>query len=262
MPELPEVEDAARRLRQAVLGRTIDRVEVFHPSLARALGATALKRLRDRRISSIDRRAKMQLVTLDDGQVIEVHFRMTGDWIIGAATDGAVAYERLRISCTDGTRVSLSDSRALSVVRVHAPGQLQLPTLGPEPLEEAFSIDAFANALATRRGPIKPTLLDQSVVAGIGNIYAAEALWHAKIHPSRRAASMSRARVGALRDAVRDVLNAAIGARYYGRDATADANDRWHVYDREGQPCTRCASTIRRITQAGRSTYYCGGCQR
>jgi formamidopyrimidine-DNA glycosylase len=244
------------------LGRTIGQVRVFHPSLARTLSASVLKRLRGQRIVEVTRRAKMQLLTLDDGQVIEVHFRMTGDWVIGRESDAAPAYERLRITGTDGTRVALTDSRALAVVRVHTPGQLRLPRLGPEPLEAAFTAEVFADALAKRRGPIKPVLLDQSVVAGIGNIYAAEALWHARIHPSRRASSLSQPRVTALRDAVRDVLNAAIGDRYYARDTTADANDRWHVYDREGQPCTRCASTIRRIAQAGRSTYYCGGCQR
>ncbi|MBL0169232.1 MAG: bifunctional DNA-formamidopyrimidine glycosylase/DNA-(apurinic or apyrimidinic site) lyase [Gemmatimonadaceae bacterium] len=264
MPELPEVEDAARRLRQAAQGRTITSVVALHPSLARSLTPTACRSLRGRRIEEVNRRAKMQLVTLDDGQVLEVHFRMTGDWVFGHEGDPAPAHERVRIACSDGTRISLTDGRALAVLRLHAPGKLRLPELGPEPLEETFSVEVFAAALATRSAPIKPVLLDQKVVAGIGNIYAAEALWVARIHPTRAAASLSRPRVEALRDAIREVLHAATPERYHARDEVErdDARSEWRVYDREGKSCMRCARMIRRITQSGRSTYYCGGCQR
>ena len=263
MPELPEVEDAAQRFRQATLGRTIASVEALHSSLARSLTLAACQSLAGRRITAVTRRGKLQLVSLDDGQVLEVHFRMTGDWHFGRDGDDAPRSERLRLTCTDGTRVSLTDSRALALLRLHAPGRLQLPAMGPEPLDELFTIDTFAASLATRRRPIKPALLDQKVVAGIGNIYAAEALWVARVHPTRVASSLSRQRVHALRDAIREVLNSATVGRYYPREADARVDDHlWHVYGREGESCARCARTIRRITQAGRSTYYCGGCQR
>ncbi len=263
MPELPEVEAAAQRLRQWVLGRTIASAESLHPSLARSLTATACRSLGGRRITEINRRAKMQLVWLDDGQVLEIHFRMTGDWAFGHHGDAPPAHERARIRFTDGTRISLIDSRALSVLRLHAVGQLHLPDLGPEPLSEDFTVDAFHAALAKRRGPIKPVLLNQRVVAGLGNIYAAEALWDSRVHPTRSAASLSHKRVQALRDAIRVVLNTATAARYYTRDAAAGADEyEWRVYGREGHACSRCAGTIKRIIQAGRSTYYCGGCQR
>ncbi len=263
MPELPEVEAAAGLLRQAALGRTIGAVEPLHPALARSLPPAACQGLVGRTIAAVDRRAKIQLVTFDDGQVLEVHFRMTGDWAFGVETDPVPATERLRIRCADGTRVSLIDARALAVLRLHPPGQLHLPPLGPEPLTEAFTVEAFREALATRRGPIKPVLLDQRVVAGVGNIYAAEALWLARIHPARVAAALSRPRLLALRDAIREVLATAPAGRYYAQGETRAADDdHWRVYGRDGEPCARCARMIRRITQAGRSTYYCTNCQR
>ncbi|MEQ1691259.1 MAG: bifunctional DNA-formamidopyrimidine glycosylase/DNA-(apurinic or apyrimidinic site) lyase [Gemmatimonas sp.] len=263
MPELPEVEHAARQLRQAAVGRTIARVQALHPSLARSLTPAACRRLVGRQITEVTRRAKMQLVTLDDGHVLEVHFRMTGDWAFGRDGDPPPPQERARFTLTDGTRISLTDARALGVLRLHPPGALQLPVLGPEPLDDGFTVDALREALASRRAPIKPTMLDQRVVAGLGNIYAVEALWVARVHPTRVAASLSRARVAALRDAIREVLNAATVGRYYARDGADRADESaWRVYGREGEACSRCARPIRRITQSGRSTYYCGACQR
>lgn len=262
MPELPEVEFAAARLREAATGRRIATAAALHPSLQRSLPLADCDRLAGRRIAAVTRRAKIQLVTLDDGQVLEVHFRMTGDWEFGLADGPPPSYERFRLTFTDGTCVSLVDSRAFAVVRLHAAGALRLPALGPEPLDEAFTVDVFAAALATRKGPIKPVLLDQKVVAGLGNIYAAEALWVAKIHPTRAAASLSRVRIARLHEAIRLVLTAAPTGRYYARDAAARAEpESWRVYGREGEPCTRCDRIIRRITQAGRSTYYCN-CQK
>ncbi len=263
MPELPEVEDAARRLRQAALGRTIERADTFHPSLARSLTPSAQRRLAGRRIVGVERRAKIQLITLDDGALIEVHFRMTGDWAFGTTADTPPPYERVRFVCTDGTCISLTDVRAFAVVRVHAPGTFVLPMLGPEPLDDTFTADVLYAALRRTRGPIKTVLLDQRVLAGLGNIYAAEALWRARIHPARVASSIARARVATLRDAIRDALQAAPAGRYYDAgEEPRDGADDWQVYDREGLPCMRCATPVRRIVQAGRSTYYCGKCQR
>ncbi len=263
MPELPEVELAARRLREAALGRTIARAHALHPALQRSLTASAAKRLAQRTIVDVTRRAKIQLITLDDGQVIEVHFRMTGDWEFTRDSDDAPRFERARIALTDGTRISLTDSRAFAVMRVHARGALRLPPLGPEPLSDDFTVEQFFAALATRRGPIKPALLDQKLVAGVGNIYAAEALWVAKIHPTRVASSLSRARVKVLRDAIQLVLREAPTGRYFAvDDAGRTREDAWRVYGKEDQACPRCGKTIRRLEQAGRSTFYCGGCQR
>lgn len=263
MPELPEVELAASRLREASLGRTIARAEALHPALKRTLTAAACKRLAGRRIEHITRRAKIQIITLDDGHVIEVHFRMTGDWEFTHAHEERPRFERVRLTFTDNTCASLTDSRAFAVFRVHAPGAFVLPTLGPEPLGDDFTVDAFAQALAKRRGPIKPALLDQTLVAGVGNIYAAEALWVARIHPTRVASSLSRARVTALHDAIQEVLRTAPTGRYYANERELQTRDEaWRVYGKEGAVCPRCGARIRRIAQAGRSTFYCGGCQR
>jgi formamidopyrimidine-DNA glycosylase len=261
MPELPEVEHAAARLRSAVLGRTISSATALHPAVARSLTKTASRRLEGRRVAAVERRAKIQLVTLDDAQVLEVHFRMTGDWDIGSVHDDAPRNERARFEFTDGTRVSLVDGRALSVLRVHAPNAFQLPALGPEPLSEEFSARVLRDALASRRGPIKPVLLDQKIVSGIGNIYAAEALWEARIHPESVANKLSLARLTRLVDAIRVVLLRAQGERYYA-PAPADAAYEFNVYAREGDRCMRDDGVIRRIVQAGRSTYFCAACQR
>lgn len=264
MPELPEVEDAARRLRTALVGRTIANVDVLHASQRRALPDAQRARLAGERVVSVTRRAKLQLVELASGGTIEVHFRMNGDWDLGRASDAPPAHERVRFTLDDGSRVSLVDSRALCVVKFHEPGALALPTLGPEPLDPSFDADALLASLARRRGPIKPTLLDQRVVAGLGNIYAAEALWEARIDPRAPADRISRARVARLVDAIRTVLQRAPAGRYYETDTgRSNAEDEaWRVYGREGEPCRRCDSSIRRITQAGRSTFYCGRCQR
>lgn len=271
MPELPEVERAARLLRTVLVGRTIASVVTRHPSAARSLPATVADTLTGCVVARVERRAKYQLLHLDDGRVIEVHFKMTGDWAIGPAALPAPALERVRLLTTDGTRVSLVDGRAFAVMRVHAPNASFLPPLGPEPLDAIWSGELLRAALRNKRGPIKPALLDQRVVAGLGNIYAAEALWEAAIHPSARANRLSLTRVRRLADAARLVLERAPTARYYGRRTVDDGytyaigdggDEPWCVYDREGHACRRCDGRIRRVEQAGRSTYYCGRCQR
>ena len=271
VPELPEVERATQLLRHAIAGQMIVSVRTLHPSAARALSASTCMSLTGARVERVERRAKYQLLHLNDGRIIEVHFKMTGDWAIGPATLPPPALERVRFEFANGTRVSLVDGRAFAVVRVHAAGVSFLPTLGPEPLDPTWTGDQLRAALANKRGPIKPALLDQRVVAGLGNIYAAEALWEAAIHPLARASRLSALRTGRLAAAARAVLERAPAARYYGQRSIDDGHayaigdggdEGWNVYDREGAPCVRCGAPVRRIAQAGRSTYYCGRCQR
>jgi formamidopyrimidine-DNA glycosylase len=261
MPELPEVEHAAGRLREAVLGHTIARAAALHPSQLRRFPAADQQAVVGQRIERIERRAKVQLLTLSNGAVLEVHFRMTGDWEFTPVADEAPRLERVRFETVEGTRVSLVDGRAFCVVTLHQPGAFVPIVAGPEPLTDDFTADGFLASLAKRRGPIKPTLLDQKLVAGVGNIYASEACWEAKIHPASPAHTLSRARVTRLRDAIRHVLLTAPTGRYYARD---DVNEReiWRVYGKDGDPCRRCGSRIVRTVQAGRSTFYCGRCQR
>ena len=267
MPELPEVENAAEKLRDALLGNEISDVKVLHAAQKRSLPAPATRALIGLTAVSVTRRAKLQLVEFDSGHVLEIHFRMNGDWNIGTDRDDPPQHERVRFTLNNGTRVSLVDSRALSVVKLYNPGEFEMPDFGPEPLDDNWTTALFAEALSTRRGPIKPVLLDQKVVSGLGNIYSAEALWESRIDPRTPANSISRARVERLRNAIAAVLKRAPAARYYYKEGTGDGSgdesDRsWRVYDREGLPCPRCGKKIKRITQAGRSTYWCSGCQR
>lgn len=263
MPELPEVEAAAQRLRNVLVGRSIGQVTVWHPAVRRTLPAAAQRALTGVRVERIERRGKIQLLHLEDGAVLEVHFRMTGDWDIGRADDPSPAHERARFLTHDGVRISFVDSRALGVIRRHAPGHFRPPSLGPEPLTDAFTVDVFADALRRRTAPIKQVLLDQQVVAGVGNIYASEALWVARLHPETPARDLTRARLTALRDAIRAVLAAAPSARYYGAaDATTDVEPVWQVYDREGESCGRCGRAIVRSVHGARSSYHCPRCQR
>jgi formamidopyrimidine-DNA glycosylase len=273
MPELPEVEFATRNLRAAIAGRTIARVRVLHPALRRSLPPAAQRRMAGRTVHEVTRRAKLQLLTLDDGATVEVHFRMTGDWAFGTTDDPMESLERARIELTDGTRVSLIDGRAFAVIRFHAPGAFKLPPLGLEPLDAEFTGTTLRAALAPRRITIKQALLDQKVVAGLGNIYAAEALWEAKIAPTRVANRLTARETEGLAQAIRTVLERAPAGRYYFDGSASDDPDddpdgedggehAWRVYDREGDPCRRCGGKIRRITQGGRSTFFCPRCQR
>jgi formamidopyrimidine-DNA glycosylase len=256
MPELPEVESAVRRLRRAIVGKRIARVDVRHRSLLRRLTPAQRRSLRGAEVRAVDRRGKHQLVSLADGRVLHAHFRMTGDWTIGKSADPMPRFARAAIEFHDGTRVVLDDPRALSTLDLHAAGASPALDLGPEPTDRALTAKSLASALSKRRGPIKPVLLDQRVIAGIGNIYAAEALWHGRISPAARASSLSTRQLRALLSAIRLVIRRATGARY-----TDDSTVRLAVYDREGKPCRRCRTPIERIVQAGRSTYYCPECQ-
>lgn len=260
MPELPEVERAMRRLRAAVEGKTISSARMLHPSLARQLPDTRAQLLRDRRIVRVERRGKHQLMHLDDGSTLHAHFRMNGDWLISRTDQKPHRFTRAIIDLSDGTRIELNDSRALSAMSVHSAGEDPLPRLGMEANDRALDADHLRQALSTRKGPVKPALMDQKVLAGLGNIYAAEALWRARISPRARASSLSKSRLTRLVDGIRDVLSGR--RRPPGRYTDKRFRHRFAVYDREGQPCVVCGTAIRRIIQAGRSTYFCPKCQK
>jgi formamidopyrimidine-DNA glycosylase len=257
MPELPEVESAIRRLRDAISGKTITRVDVLHPALKRRLSPARARTLRDAVVSSVERRGKHQLIHLADGRVLHAHFRMNGDWEMGDASQPLPRFARASITFSDGSRVVLDDSRALSTLDVHPAGTPLDLGLGPEPSDESLTTAYLRGVFARRRSPIKPVLLDQSIIAGLGNIYAAESLWRAKIDPSTPASALTTKQIASLLAAIRKVIDRATGARY-----TDDSTTRLDVYDREGKPCRRCRTSVERIAQAGRSTYFCPGCQR
>jgi len=245
VPELPEVDAAAGVLRAVANGKIVASIQRLHRVHRRLLPPAAVRRLIGAQITGIERRGKHQLIRLGDGSTLHVHFRMTGDWEPGLTRDPLPAYARVVINFTDGSRVVLTDPRALSTLTWHAPGVDPLPGLGLDATDPAFTAEVLGRALSKRRIAIKPALLDQRVVAGLGNIYATEALWLARIDPRCPAASLDRRELSRLVKAIRRVLA---------------KGEPWSVYDREGKRCPRCGATIKRITQAGRSTYWCSEC--
>ena len=257
MPELPEVEHAVRLLRRAVRGRTIVSAELLHPSLRRRMTTALVGSLAGARIAEVERRGKHQLLQLADGRVLHAHFRMTGDWTVQPVAAALPRFARATFTLDDDRRLILEDSRALATLDLHPAGSPPVLGLGVEPMDDALTPEHLRAQLARRRGPIKAVLLDQRVIAGLGNIYVAEALWRARISPRARASSLSRPRLATLIAAIRAVIARATGSRY-----TEIGAARLNVYDREGSACRRCGTPIRRIVQAGRSTYFCPQCQR
>ncbi len=235
-------------------------MRAIHPSLRKKLPPASARAVKGRRIERIERRGKHQLLQLDSGDTLVVHFRMNGDWEIGANTDELDRFARAVIELADGTRISLVDPRALSSITLDKKGTSSLPKLGREASDRALDADYLAEALKRKKLAIKPAIMDQSVLAGLGNIYAAEALWEAGIDPRIPAASVTSESLGKLVDAIRRVLSPR--NRRPGRYAEERGTERFAVYDREGQACRRCGGVIERIVQAGRSTYFCATCQR
>src|ERR1700682_2924044 len=259
MPELPEVERAARALSRAALGKTIASVKAIHPALKRKLPPARSRAVKGKRIDRIERRGKHQLLHLDNGSTLVVHFRMNGDWEIGTTEQGLDRFARAVIDLTDGTRISLVDRRALSSITLDRRGASSLPKLGREASDPALDADYLVEVLKRKKIPIKPALMDQSIVAGLGNIYVAEALWEAELDPRTPAAKMVRRNLEKLVTAIRLVLSPR--KRRPGRYTATRGISRFAVYDREGEICRRCGGTIERIVQAGRSTYFCPSCQ-
>lgn len=250
MPELPEVESAVRALRAAVEGRVVVRARVFHPSLRARVAPARLRTLVGARVERVERRGKHQLLHFADGRALHAHFRMTGDWHVDRADAAPPRYGRAVVELDDGGRVWLVDPRALSTLDIRNDVAMLDLGLGPDALDPTLRARDLAPGLARRRGAIKPALLDQALIAGVGNIYAAEALWLARIDPRGGAATLSGGLVTKLLGAIRSVMRRALRGTM-----------RFAVYDRAGLPCRRCRTTIERIVQAGRSTYFCPGCQ-
>ncbi|AWK87884.1 bifunctional DNA-formamidopyrimidine glycosylase/DNA-(apurinic or apyrimidinic site) lyase [Azospirillum thermophilum] len=280
MPELPEVETVCRGLAPHLEGRLLVRVEQRRPNLRTPFPADFVARLTGRRVESVRRRAKYILIRLDDGCVLLAHLGMSGRMIITPQRPESYGTHDHVVFETDaGTVVTFNDARRFGLMDLTTAETLadhpMLRALGPEPLGNEFSGPVLAERLAGKMTPIKAALLDQSVVAGLGNIYVSEALFQAGIDPTRLAATVTGEEADRLAAAIRDVLARAIAAggsslRDY-RQASGELGYFQHqfsVYDREGQPCPGCdcdvarTGGIRRIVQAGRSTFYCASRQR
>ena len=270
MPELPEVERARRVLERAAVGKRLTSLRALHPSAARALPACDADSVAGATLVRVERRGKHQLLRLDDGRTLHAHFRMNGDWEVGRADEAAPAHARYLLDFADGTRVALVDSRALASIRLHAAGHDPLPAMGPEATAPEFDGASLHAALAGRRCAIKVALLDQRVVAGLGNIYVCEALWRAGIDPRKPGGKVTRPQLERLVPAIRAVLEQAIadGGSTLRDFAQPDGElgyfaSRFDVYGREGTGCRHeDGGKIRRIVQGGRSTWFCPKCQR
>ena len=259
MPELPEVERARQLLERAAAGKRLTSVRALHPSAVRALPSCDAESVAGATLERVERRGKHQLLKLDDGRTLHAHFRMNGDWVVGRAGEAVPAHARYLLDFTDGTRVALVDSRALASIKLYPADRDPLPAMGPEATSVDFDAESLRAALAGRRCAVKVALLDQRVVAGLGNIYAAEALWYARVDPRAVASTVSKARCARIADGARQAIAEATADP--GRYQDGDAMGRLNVYGREGEPCRRCGKKIRRIVQAGRSTYFCAKCQ-
>ncbi|HEV3089093.1 MAG TPA: bifunctional DNA-formamidopyrimidine glycosylase/DNA-(apurinic or apyrimidinic site) lyase [Candidatus Elarobacter sp.] len=271
MPELPEVETIARGLSNAVAGKTVAAVTVTMRKIAVApAGESFEQALAGETIAAVGRRGKYVVFELASGRRLAVHLRMTGRLIVQSAEySEPYPYTHVLLSFTDGTRLCFADVRQFGRMRLLAAGDPWDADGGIEPLSEGFTSEAFVSMLDGRRTPIKAFLLDQSRIAGIGNIYACEALWEAGIRPSRPSQKISKPARRRLHGAVRNVLQRAIEARGTSVDDYVDAEglkggfqNQLAVYGRLGEPCPRCGKPIVRTVIGQRGTWWCRGCQK
>jgi formamidopyrimidine-DNA glycosylase len=275
MPELPEVEHVVRALRRSVLGQRILAAEIKLPRLLITPSPASFKRkLRGARIDAINRRGKYILIELDNEQVLLVHLRMTGKFLCVGPEQLLPPYPHVILYLDEDRRLVFCDMRQFGRMRLLPTRKLaalpQMEALAPEPFTDDFSLDYFVRTLSKSRRSLKQLLLDQTRILGLGNIYASEALFQARISPLKAADRLSKARALRLHQAIRDILQEAIDAGSTLRIDLSDGNGSyfgtterfWRVYERAGEPCVNCGARIRRMVQGGRSTYYCPKCQR
>ena len=272
MPELPEVETIRRDLEPLMVGRMITHVRI-HPGAER-LAVTHAPRaieqaLTGRRIEALGRQGKYILALLDNGKTWVLHMRMTGSLVHTTPAAEAHRFERARFDLDDGTSVRLNDMRKFATWHLVEDEREALSRNGPDAISDEFTPQLLKAACAKRSVAIKQVLLDQHVVAGIGNIYADESCWIARIDPRTPANELTPRRVTALHYAVLETLHESLGDR---GSSFSDYRDglgsegmhhiRVHVFRRDGQPCARCGTTIEKIRLGGRGTHFCPGCQR
>ncbi|GGO99317.1 bifunctional DNA-formamidopyrimidine glycosylase/DNA-(apurinic or apyrimidinic site) lyase [Stakelama pacifica] len=270
MPELPEVETTVRGLAPVLEGQRLARVIARRPDLRRPIPVDLVQRMTGARVIGLGRRAKYGLIDTDRGDTMIFHLGMSGRWRVDPGE--LLTHDHLVIETEAGRSVALNDPRRFGSLDLVATGAVdQWPpfaAMGPEPLGEAFTADHLAAAFAGRAAPVKARLLDQRVVAGLGNIYVCEALHMAGIAPGRAAGRIGKARLDRLVEAIREVLAAAILAggstlRDYARPdgELGYFSKQWRVYGREGEACL-CGATVQRRVDSGRSTFFCAKCQR
>lgn len=268
MPELPEVETTVRDLRPNVIGRTFKAVEVSVPRMVKAPSPDEFARLLPgRRITSVERKGKFILLDLDHGTLV-AHLMMGGALMWRAAAEEPAQYTRMRFTFTDGSEMWLVNPRTLGGAwLVEDPADI-IGHLGPDALDVAFTPEYFAERLAGRTAPIKPLLLDQGLVAGVGNIYCDEALWLARIRPEREAGTLTADEVRRLHSTILEALEKGIRLRGTSFDDyvnpggdKGEHQDQTNVFRREGKPCPNCGTPIQKKIFRGRGTHFCPVCQ-
>jgi len=294
MPELPEVEHVVRALRRVIVGRTIIASEIKLPKLIGPTSRSAFTRkIRNVTITGVSRRGKFILIECQkparkqparqrgrrsasskpaNDLILAVHLRMTGKFLYLDPDAELPKHSHAIFYLDNDRRLVFRDQRQFGVMRLTAASQILktkgIVELAPEPFSDEFNLDYLRNVLKKSRRSLKTLLLDQTKVLGLGNIYAAEALFRAGISPFAVAASLSRNRTARLHTAIQDVLGFAVDhirgsiKLEEGFSYGAAFENFWQVYDREGEPCVKCGANIRRVTHGGRSTYWCPKCQR
>jgi formamidopyrimidine-DNA glycosylase len=281
VPELPEVETVARDLRPRILGATILGARTMWARTLRTHTPEAFaEAVAGRRVEGVGRRAKQVVVELSGDAALTIHLKMTGQLFVVPAETPADPYVRLVLELADGREIRFRDIRKFGRIGLYGRdavtgelvaevgGAAVFASLGPEPLDPAFSLRDFRRRLRRRSGRLKPLLLDQSFVAGVGNIYADEALWAARLHPLRTAGTLRPLDERHLYDSLRRILAEAIERRgssiddYTAPDGDGSMQERLQVYQHTGEPCPRCGRPIKRIVIGARSTHFCSWCQR
>jgi formamidopyrimidine-DNA glycosylase len=285
MPELPEVETVARDLRPLIVGATITGIRSSWARTLRTHDADAFAAgVAGRRVEAVGRRGKLLVVELSGERTLTIHLKMTGQLFVVPREAAPDPYVRLVLELADGREIRFRDIRKFGKVGLYdnghgidgagegsglgKGGDAPFAALGPEPLADGFTVGAFRRRLRGRSGRLKPLLMDQSFVAGIGNIYADEALWAARLHPLRSASGLRPADERRLYAAIRAILAEAVQRRgssvddYTAPEGDGTMQERLLVYQRAGQPCQRCSRTVRRMVVAGRATHFCSWCQR
>lgn len=282
MPELPEVDHLVRVLGRVWVGRYVRSIEIRSPKVL--VGTTPRRFARivlRREVRSVTRRGKFIIVFLAGGWAVLMHLRMTGYLLYAGPNVEFEAFTRMVLRLNDGNQLALQDRRHLGRIRLVAERELwkqrELRRLGDEPLNGQFTVDRLAQLMSRGRRSVKEFLLDQTRIVGLGNIYASEALFRARINPRVQCLQLarSRAQVSRLHRAIRTTMRAALAAQGttpthmdfididpFGGETRRPLRERFLVYDREGRPCRRCRSGIVRIRQGSRSTYLCRVCQR
>ncbi len=270
---MPEVETIRHQLEPHLRGKTIAGVNVPDPRVTAPVSPAAFgRRLKGRTISGVTRRGKYLILELNSGETLVIHLRMTGrlTYSRGAVRFSQWPHLRLVINFISGAQLLFQDQRRFGTAFVIDAGEAAAywRRLGPEPLDRAFNARLLAGILDRRKRPIKSLLLDQQLIAGIGNIYADESLYRARIHPLRNSGSLTQEEASRLVAAIKETLRDAIRLQGSSIDTYRDARGRrgrfqetFRVHRRSGEPCA-CGRTIRKLKVGGRGTYFCPGCQK